>query len=143
MYQALSLELIIMDLRRFQLWIVDDDHQLFPSFRAVFVISRPGTLLADALAAYVIGLGVYLGFVWRKNLGTDKNLGTEPTEATKRDSMNVFIVFMLSLGFCLVLYLLSLWMVERDREFRWEKCYLKRKEEAAQLAKGADPQADP
>jgi hypothetical protein len=69
-----------------------------PDFWAVLLISGPRILLHCSLRAYVTGLGVYQGFVWRDNLDTD----------TSRDDMrNIFIFFIVSLAVCYAIYWIS------------------------------------
>ena len=76
-----------------------EDDQKFPILRlsVVLLLSISKAFLDCALVTYVIGLGVYLGFVWQKNLDVD---------AGDFDSRNLFIVFWIYAGFCICLYYL-------------------------------------
>ncbi|KAH6986680.1 hypothetical protein EDB80DRAFT_181777 [Ilyonectria destructans] len=69
-----------------------------PDFSAVLLISAPRVLIHYALSAYLIGLGVYLGFVWREELGSEGAAG---------DNQNAFIFFATSLSIFYPLYWLS------------------------------------
>jgi len=69
-----------------------------PDFFAVLLISLPRKVLHYSLEVYMIGLAVYLGFVWQDRLDA---------EAAPGDSRNIFIFFMVSLAVCWVVFLVS------------------------------------
>lgn len=69
-----------------------------PSPAAVLTISAPNMLLGASLNSFLIGLGVYLGFVWTKNL--DEIAG-------KGGSLAVFITYVAGLAICYGIYELS------------------------------------
>ena len=69
-----------------------------PSPASVITISAPQLLLSASLNSFLVGLGVYQGFVWHRNL--DPNAGPN-------DSRNVFIIYIVSVGLCYVVYSLS------------------------------------
>jgi hypothetical protein len=68
-----------------------------PRLTLVLMLSISKAFFDYALTAYIIGLGVYLGFVWQKNLDVD---------AGNSDSRNIFVVFSAYTGFCFCVYLL-------------------------------------
>lgn len=68
-----------------------------PSVAAVLTISAPVALLSVAVYAFLVGLGIYQGFVWRYGLG----------DSSKAGRLAVFIVFIVSLSACHSLYMLS------------------------------------
>lgn len=68
-----------------------------PSVAAVLTISAPVALLSVAVYAFLIGLGIYQGFVWHYGLG----------DSSQEGNLAVFIVFILSLSACHSLYMLS------------------------------------
>ncbi|KAL5315622.1 hypothetical protein ACEPPN_016491 [Leptodophora sp. 'Broadleaf-Isolate-01'] len=76
----------------------DDDGRYLPSPAAVLTISAPNMLLGASLNSFLIGLGVYLGFVWTKNL--DEIAG-------KGGSLAVFITYVAGLAICYGIYELS------------------------------------
>jgi hypothetical protein len=82
-----------------------------PDFWAVLLISGPRILLHHSLRAYVTGLGVYLGFVWRDNLDTD----TSPD-----DTRNIFIFFIISLVVCYAIYWISD-VANRCKDSPWQE----------------------
>lgn len=69
-----------------------------PSPAAVLTISAPNMLLAASLNSLLIGLGIYLAYVWTRNLDTDA--GPDASRA-------VFITYMVSLSICYGIYQLS------------------------------------
>jgi hypothetical protein len=84
-------------------WILDKEnkyHEHFPipSFSSVLIISSSKVLLNFALMTYIIGLGIYLGFVWQSNLGVN---------ADQSDSRNIFIAFLICLIVCYEIYSIS------------------------------------
>ena len=66
-----------------------------PSAAAVLSMSAPNMLLSSSLNAFLIGLGVYLGFVWTRNLD-------EPAGAI--GSRAVFITYIVGLIVCYLVY---------------------------------------
>ncbi|RYC61454.1 hypothetical protein CHU98_g4767 [Xylaria longipes] len=69
-----------------------------PSVASVITISAPFALLGLALHSFLVGFGIWLGFVWTKNLDKD---------AAQKDSRAVFITYAIGLGTCYVIYTLS------------------------------------
>ena len=61
------------------------------SISAVFLLSAPYTMMSYAIFGFILGLAIYQGFVWTRNLDTD---------AGKINSRNVFIAYIVSTGFC-------------------------------------------
>lgn len=100
-----------MDLRPCDLDYLDPNQYLFlqvpnylrqksftPSVVSVITISAPQMLLSGSLITLLLGLGIYFGFVWTDKLDT---------QAGVHDSRNIFIMFVLSLGVCILVYSLS------------------------------------
>lgn len=69
-----------------------------PSAAAVLNMSAPNMLLSFSLNAFLIGLGVYLGYVWTRNL--DELAGA-------KGSRDVFITYVVGLVVCYCIYALS------------------------------------
>lgn len=69
-----------------------------PSVASVLTVSAPNMLLASALHAFVVGLGIYLGFVWQRHLAD---------EAGPTDNRDIFITYLVGLAFCYGIYTLS------------------------------------
>ena len=65
------------------------------SISAIFILSAPYTMMSYAINAFVLGLAIYQGFVWTRNLDTG---------AGKINSRNVFIAYIVSSGFCVVFF---------------------------------------
>lgn len=65
------------------------------SISAVFILSAPYTMMSYAILAFILGLAIYQGFVWTRNLDTD---------AGKLNSRNVFIAYIVSTGFCYMFF---------------------------------------
>ena len=61
------------------------------SISAMFILSAPYTMMSYAIMAFIVGLAIYQGFVWTRNLDTN---------AGKRNSRDVFIAYIVSTGFC-------------------------------------------
>ena len=61
------------------------------SLSAMFILSAPSTMMSYAIIAFILGLAIYQGFVWTKNL----DIG-----AGKINSRNVFIAYIVSTGYC-------------------------------------------
>ncbi|CAN9363950.1 unnamed protein product [Alternaria alternata] len=73
--------------------------QLFmPSAASVLTVSAPNMLLSASLNAFLVGLGVYFGYVWTRNL--DESAGPSASRA-------VFIVYVIGLALCYGIYALS------------------------------------
>lgn len=72
--------------------------EFLPSAASVLTISAPNMLLSASLNAFLIGLGVYLGFVSTRNLDAS---------AGPHDSRDIFITYVVSLGICYGIYSLS------------------------------------
>ncbi|MCJ1470696.1 hypothetical protein MMC07_009343, partial [Pseudocyphellaria aurata] len=69
-----------------------------PHPTSVLVMSAPQLLLTCSLGSFVIGLGVYLGFVWQRKL--DASAGFN-------DSKNIFITYIISTAVCVIFYIPS------------------------------------
>ncbi|KAL4865505.1 hypothetical protein BDV12DRAFT_148050 [Aspergillus spectabilis] len=76
-------------------WQLAWDNRDVPSIAAVLTTSAPAALLATAVYTFLIGLGIYLGFVWRQQLGDDD------------DDLAIFITYIVALGVCFSLYAVS------------------------------------
>jgi hypothetical protein len=79
-----------------------------PSAAAVLTISAPGMLLTASLHSFLIGMGVYFGFLWTNNLDAD----TGPN-----DNRSNFITYVASLGVCYGVYTLSRTVSTCQRDF--------------------------
>jgi hypothetical protein len=74
-------------------------HQPFlPSAASVLTVSAPNMLLSASLNAFLVGLGVYFGYVWTRNL--DESAGPSASRA-------VFIVYVIGLALCYGIYAMS------------------------------------
>ncbi|KAI1733513.1 hypothetical protein F4680DRAFT_454888 [Xylaria scruposa] len=62
-----------------------------PSVASVITISAPFALMVVALNSILVGFGLWLGFVWTRNLDSDSYRG---------DSRAVFITYIVGLGIC-------------------------------------------
>lgn len=69
-----------------------------PGPSSVLTISAPQLLLSASLYSFLVGLGVYVSFVWRRQL--DPNAGFN-------DSRNTFITYIVSIAICEVTYSIS------------------------------------
>lgn len=69
--------------------------ELQSSVAAAILMSSPSMMINFALGAFLTGISVYLGFVWKNDLDTI---------ASKSESLNVFICFLISLAFCYSFY---------------------------------------
>lgn len=76
-----------------------------PSLVSVSTISAPQMLLSGSLMTLLLGLGIYFGFKWTNKFDTQAGI---------RDSRNIFITFVTSLGVCTIVYSLS--SLVHDRE---------------------------
>jgi hypothetical protein len=66
-----------------------------PDLSSVLAVSAPSMLLAASLLFLLLGFGIYLGFVWTRALDTSSDGG---------DSRDVFIVYVVVLTVCYVIY---------------------------------------
>jgi hypothetical protein len=83
------------------------DKVRIPRLSVVFLLCVSKTFLDYAIGAYVLGLGVYLGFVWHNSLDVDTG---------RYDSRNIFIVFLIYTCFCIfILFLVG-------APYQWEEC---------------------
>jgi hypothetical protein len=69
-----------------------------PSVASVLTIAAPNILLSSSLLSFLVGLGVYLGYIWTRDLDEDARAG---------DSKAVFITYAVGLGVCYFAYELS------------------------------------
>ncbi|CAI9631300.1 unnamed protein product [Alternaria burnsii] len=69
-----------------------------PSAASVLTVSAPNMLLSASLNAFLVGLGVYFGYVWTRNL--DESAGSSASRA-------VFVVYVIGLALCYVIYAMS------------------------------------
>ena len=74
-----------------------------PSVTAVIAISAPQLLLSSSLVSLLLGVGVYFGFVWTRNLDTDAGLN---------DSRNVEITYIITVVVCFLVYSVSRLIVD-------------------------------
>ena len=65
------------------------------SLWSAFVLRAPSTYIELSLFSFLLGLSIYLGFVWTKHLDSD---------AGPDDSRNVFIIFIVTTLYCLYYY---------------------------------------
>lgn len=65
------------------------------SLWSAFILQAPFSYMQLSLGSFVLGLGIYLGFVWTRDL--DQGAGPN-------DSRNIFIVFVLLVVFCIYFY---------------------------------------
>lgn len=75
--------------------IRDELTTLEPSASAASLLYTPSLLLGVSLGSFILALGIYLGFVWTRNL--DPQAGTEGSRA-------VFIFYIIGILFFLSLY---------------------------------------
>lgn len=71
------------------------DWQRSSSLWSAFILQAPFSYMQLSLGSFVLGLGIYLGFVWIKDL--DQSAGPN-------DSRNIFIVFIVVVVFCIYFY---------------------------------------
>lgn len=88
----------------------------FASVASVITVSAPNMLLSFSLNAFLVGLGIYLGFTWTQSL--DEIAGDSGSRA-------VFITYMVGLCVCYGIYALSSTVVadqtyESDRQLLWK-----------------------
>jgi hypothetical protein len=91
-----------------------DKIKLQASVAAAILMSSPSMMINYALGAFLTGIGVYLGFVWKKDLDT---------LAGSLESRNVFVCFLISLGFCYSFYVFPSLskLLEDNRKSFWKK----------------------
>ncbi|RYP02545.1 hypothetical protein DL765_010730 [Monosporascus sp. GIB2] len=65
---------------------------LAPALSSTITVSAPSLLLSSSLLLLLAGMGVFLGFVWSRDLDADAGVG---------DSKSVFVVYVVVLGFSL------------------------------------------
>ena len=85
-----------------------------PSVTSVITLSAPQMVLTASLGAFIIALGIYLGFTWTRGLDA---------EASIHDSRNVFIMYTVGLGVCITVYSIS--SLIQDQDVRSEHNILK------------------
>lgn len=69
-----------------------------PSPTSVLTISAPQLLLSSSLYSFLVGLGVYVSFVWRRQLDPDAGFN---------DSRNIFVTYVVSIAVCEIIYSVS------------------------------------
>jgi len=69
-----------------------------PSVVSVITMSAPQLLLSSSLFSLLLGIGVYFGFTWTRNLNTD---------AGPNDDRNVMIIYLVSVIVCIIVYSVS------------------------------------
>lgn len=69
-----------------------------PSVASVIMISAPQGLLSASMAALLLGISIYLGFTWTNKLDSLSGI---------HDSQNVFIMFIIGLVVCILVYSIS------------------------------------
>ena len=77
-----------------------------PGVASIIIVSAPELLLSASLNSFLVGLGVYLGFIWTRNLDL---------LAGANDSRDVFIVYIVSIALCYIVYSLAS-SVQNDQE---------------------------
>ena len=80
---------LLEDFNHLQEW------QRSSSLWSAFILQAPFSYMQLSLGSFVLGLGIYLGFVWTRDL--DQSAGPN-------DSRNIFIVFVLVVVFCIYFY---------------------------------------
>lgn len=66
-----------------------------PGVTSVITISAPQILLSWSLLSLLLGIGLYFGFIWTRNLDTNAGPG---------DSRNIMIVYLVSVVVCFIVY---------------------------------------
>jgi len=77
---------------------MEQARQQIPRFASLFsalVMSAPSSMINIALGSFLLGLGVYLGFLWTRHLDT---------QGGRNDSRDVFIIFIVSTVIIIALY---------------------------------------
>lgn len=67
-----------------------------PNLTSVLTVSAPKLLLSTSISAFLIGLGVYIGSVWKRKL--DNDAGVHSSKA-------IFIVYLVSVALCYGVYI--------------------------------------
>ena len=80
---------LLEDFNHLQEW------QRSSSLWSAFILQAPFSYMQLSLGSFVLGLGIYLGFVWTREL--DQSAGPN-------DSRNIFIVFVVVVVFCIYFY---------------------------------------
>jgi hypothetical protein len=70
-------------------------HCFTPSVASVLTISAPQMMLKASLGMLLIGLAIYFGFLWTRNLDTNAGF---------HDSRNVFITYAAGLAIAVIVY---------------------------------------
>ncbi|OAL43353.1 hypothetical protein IQ07DRAFT_637092 [Pyrenochaeta sp. DS3sAY3a] len=76
-----------------------------PCVSSVITVSAPQMLLSTSLVSLLLGIGVYFGFIWTRNLDTD---------AWPNESRNVLIVYLVSVIVCSLVYSISRFIQDDD-----------------------------
>ena len=108
MYYACVLQRTVSklyDAKRVRNWLrlappknsVDTD-ELQASLAAVLVLAAPFIMLKVSVFSFLIGLAVYQGFVWTRNLDIS---------AASGDSRNVFIALIAANGLCILFFFIT------------------------------------
>ncbi|PMD61068.1 uncharacterized protein K444DRAFT_558904, partial [Hyaloscypha bicolor E] len=74
---------------------VEENLKLQSSVAAAILMSSPSMMINFAVGAFLAGIGIYFGFVWKHDL--------DPI-SSRTDSRSVFICFLLSVVFCYSFY---------------------------------------
>lgn len=77
-----------------------------PAYATVLTLSAPQVLLSTSLFALLIGIGVYLGFMWTNHV--DDGYG-------KHDSRNIWIVYLITAVISVLVYSTSRLITESER----------------------------
>lgn len=102
-YRILGRQLNSEDVR---IWLRNDKHsqirekeaKSMPSIAAVLTISAPNMLLSASLNSFLLGFGIYLAFIWTRDLDSAAgNIG----------SREIFFTYVASLTVCYGIYALS------------------------------------
>ncbi|MCJ1428527.1 hypothetical protein MMC29_006437 [Sticta canariensis] len=75
-----------------------EEKDFLPCLNSVLTMSAPQLLLSSSLYSFLIGLGVYLSFISRRQLNPDSGFN---------DSENIFITYLISIATCQIIYTLS------------------------------------
>ncbi|CAI6332924.1 unnamed protein product [Periconia digitata] len=93
-----------------ELELIDVRSRCFtPSVASVVALSAPQFLLTSSLVSLLLAIGIYSGFIWTRNLDTATG---------SSGSRNIFIVYIISMVVCIVLY--STCRLIQDHDKRWE-----------------------
>lgn len=83
-----------------------EEKHFLPCLNSVVTMSAPQLLLSASLYSFLIGLGVYVSFIWQRNLNPDSAFN---------DSRNIFITYILSISICQIVYTFSAVAQEVER----------------------------